>query len=232
MVGGWMGTHLAAETLPRTRSMRGAAVTGAAILAAVAGYCLYTVPQPGVQANVTLENARSEPGQRMVNATVRLDPPTAADRAEWLTATAWQGGGLVVDRLRETAPGVYHTTRPVPVHGQWKALIRLHDGRSLIALPIYLPADPAIPAAGVAARPHFERAFISDHRVLQREKKQGIPAALTIAAYSVVLALALAILAGLAAGLHRLAVTTGAEPQAEQRKRGRSRRPRWRTRAA
>ena len=234
LVGGWMGSHLAAETLPRTRSMRAAAVTGAAVLAAVTGYCLYTVPEHGVRADVTLANAHSGPGgQRMVNATVRLDPPAAADHAQWLTATAWQGGGLVVDRLRETAPGVYRTTRPIPVHGDWKALIRLHDGRSLTALPIYLPVDPAIPAPGVAAQPHFDRTFVSDHRILQRERKQGTSAALTLAAYSAVLGLALAILAALAAGLHRLAVTTSGETAAARReRRWRPRRSLWRPRAA
>jgi hypothetical protein len=169
----------------------------------------------------------------MVNATVRLDPPGAADHAQWLTATAWQGGGLIVDRLRETAPGVYRTTRPIPVHGDWKALIRLHDGRSLTAVPIYLPVDPAIPAPGVAAEPHLNRAFVSDHRILQRERKQGTSAALTVAAYSAVLGLALAILAALAAGLHRLAVTAGGTPAAARRERGRRpRQLRWRARAA
>ena len=59
----------------------------------------------------------------------------------------------------------------MPVHGDWKTLVRLHDGRSLTAVPIYLPADPAIPAPGVPAQPHFDRTFVSDHRILQREAK-------------------------------------------------------------
>ena len=47
--------------------------------------------------------------------TVRFDPPSAVADAEWLTVTAWQGGGrLVVDRLRARGDGVYATTRPIP----------------------------------------------------------------------------------------------------------------------
>jgi hypothetical protein len=231
LVGGWIGARLSAETLPRTPSLRAAAVAGATVLAAVAGYCLYTVPEQGIRADVTLADTESSGGNRMVNATVRLDPPTAADDAEWLTATAWQGGGLVVDHLRQMGPGVYRTTRPIPVHGDWKALIRLHDGRSLTAVPVYLPEDPAIPAPKVAAASSFDRTFTSDRRILQREAKDGTSPALTVVAYSAVLGLALAILAALAFGLHRLAVTTGPEPRPAQPAR-RLRRPHWRTRAA
>ena len=79
-------------------------------------------------------------------------PADGADDAEWLTATAWQGGGLVVDRLERVAPGVYRTTEPIPVNGDWKTMIRLHRGNALTALPVYLPEDPAIPVEGVPAR--------------------------------------------------------------------------------
>ena len=85
---------------------------------------------------------------RTVSARVALDPPNAANDARWLTATAWQGGGLVVNRLERVGPGIYRTTTPIPVHGKWKAMLRLHTGNSLEAIPIYLPRDAAIPAAG------------------------------------------------------------------------------------
>jgi hypothetical protein len=35
----------------------------------------------------------------------------------------------------------------VPVDGDWKTLLRLHDGRTLAATPVFLPADAAIDAA-------------------------------------------------------------------------------------
>ena len=231
LVGGWIGARLSGDTLPRTGSLRAAAVAGAAVLACAAGYSLYMVPDHGIRADVTLADAQPG-GDRSVDATVRLDPPGAADGAEWLTATAWQGGGLVVDRLHRTGPGVYRTTRPIPVHGEWKTLIRLHDGRSLTAVPVYLPEDPAIPAPEVAATSSFDRTFTSDRRILQREAKDGTSPALTVVAYAVVLGLALAILAALAAGLHRLAVTGEAEGRHPRPARSRQRRLLWRTRAA
>jgi len=51
---------------------------------------------------------------RTVRADVTLSPRAAAAAAEWLTATAWQGDGLVVDRLERVGPGRYRTTEPSP----------------------------------------------------------------------------------------------------------------------
>jgi len=146
-----------------------------------------------------------------VNADVRLSPAGAADDAEWLTVTAWQGDGLVVDRLREVGPGRYRTTEPIPVHGNWKALIRLHHGNSLTAVPVFLPRDQAIPAKAVPAGDGFTRSFVADHQILQREQKAAAPG-LAVAAYLVVVAIALALLALLVWGLHRLA-SGGASPR-------------------
>ena len=52
----------------------------------------------------------------------RRDAPSGSSRparqrdAAWLQVTAWQGGGLVVDRL-EPAGGGWRTTRPIPLDG-------------------------------------------------------------------------------------------------------------------
>ena len=89
--------------------------------------------------------------------------------------TAWQGGGLVVDRLERVGPGRYRTTEPIPVHGNWKALVRLHAGNSLTALPVFLPEDKAIPAREVPATASFTRDFVPDHEILQREQKAAAP---------------------------------------------------------
>ena len=140
---------------------------------------------------------------------------------QWLTATAWQGGGLVVDRLERIGPGVYRTTRPIPVHGDWKALIRLHDGRSLTAVPIYLPDDPAIPAPRRRRAGRFQRTFVSDQQD-PPARGERVVARRDGGRLRVVLAIALAILAVLAAGLHRLAATTPDAPQPGPR---RARRP-------
>jgi len=203
-IGAWIGTHLSPTLRPRSPQLRRAAVCSAAVLAALVGYGLYTPTQEGVSAQVALRDVGNGPG-REVEATVRMSPPDAAAEAEWFDVTAWQGGGLVVAPLERTAPGVYRSTEPIPVYGNWKAMIRLHDGNSLTALPIYLPRDEAIPVGETPAAAQFTRSFTDEHQLLQRESKGG-PAFLTALAYSVVTGIALSLLALLAWALHRLAV--------------------------
>ena len=61
-------------------------------------------------------------------------------------------------------------------------MVRLQTGNQILAAPIYLPEDTAIPAPEVPARAAFTRAFVSDHQVLQREQKQDVPGWLTTVA--------------------------------------------------
>ena len=124
-----------------------------------------------------------------MKAAVTLQPSDGADDAEWLTVTAWQGNGLVLDRLERVGPGRYASTKPIPVHGTWKTMIRLHRGRSLTTVPVFLPRDAAIPAKEVPAASRFTRTFAADHEVLQREQKAAAPW-LTGTAYAVVVAIA------------------------------------------
>jgi hypothetical protein len=203
-IGAWIGTHLSSIPSARPPLLRRAAVCSAAVLAALVAYGLYTPTQEGISAQVALHEVGGT-GGREVEATVRLDPPDAAAEAEWFDVTAWQGGGLVVAALERTGPGVYRSTEPIPVHGNWKAMIRLHDDSSLTALPIYLPSDEAIPVGEVPAPAQFTRAFEDEHQLLQREAKGG-PALLTALAYSTVAGIALSLLALLAWALHRLSV--------------------------
>jgi hypothetical protein len=214
-IGAWIGTHLSPEPLAeRSPLLRRAAVCSAVIVGALVGYGLYTSPQGGVSAQVALHEVGGSAG-REVEATVRMTPPDAAADAEWFDVTAWQGGGLVVDPLEPLDDGVYRTTEPIPVHGNWKAMIRLHEGNSLTALPIYLPRDTAIPVGEVPAPAHFTRSFGSEHKLLQREQKGGSPV-LVVLAYSVVAAITLSLLALLAWALHRLAV--GMQPSPQRRR--------------
>jgi hypothetical protein len=192
-VGGWLGARLSAD---RTRSLRYAGVAAAVAIFAMTGYGLRSSGDQGVRASVSI----APDG----NAVVRVDPRDAADDANWLTATSWQGGGLVVDRLERVSPGVYRTTAPMPLDGDWKTMIRLHAGDALTALPVYLPADPAIPVEGVAARPELERAFGDEVKLLQRERKTDVAGWLWGVAYAAVLAIALAFLAALIWGVHRV----------------------------
>ncbi|HET9592815.1 MAG TPA: hypothetical protein VFP17_07855 [Solirubrobacterales bacterium] len=214
-LGAWIGTHLSPEPTPeRSPLLRRAAVCSAIVVAALVGYGLYTSPQQGVSAQVALHDVGGKDG-REVEATIRLHPSDAASGAEWFDVTAWQGGGLVVDPLEKVADGVYRTTEPIPVHGNWKTMVRFHKGNSLTALPIYLPRDAAIPVGEVPAPAHFTRSFGSEHKLLQREQKGGSPA-LVVLAYSTVAAITLALLALLAWGLHRLSV--GLRPAPRRRR--------------
>ncbi len=218
MIGAWAGTRLASDEIARVPALRPAAVLGAVVVAALTLFALHKPALPGTSAQVALTNVTQGPN-RTVNADVRLTPASAGDGAEWLTVTAWQGGGLVVDRLRRLGPGHYRTTQPIPVHGDWKALVRLHKGNTLNGLPIYLPRDSAIPAQEVPAAASFTRPFSADHKILQREQK-GASGGLWAVAYALVAAIALGLLTLLAWGLHRLAASArrggGGEPPARR----------------
>jgi hypothetical protein len=211
VLGGLTGRALLPEAAPRQRSPRGlvpAAWAGAFIALAVA---LPTSANTDYTATVTLTEASPAPN-RAVYAEVRLDPPNAADNATWFNLTAWQGGtgtfsgpitGQWIVPLHEVSPGVWRSTTPVPVYGKWKTLLRLGTVNSLQAVPVYLPEDPAIPAEGVAATPHFTRSFVPDQEILQRESVGGSPA-LKRAAYVGLGILGLVWIAAVAFGLRRL----------------------------
>ena len=214
MVGAWLGERLASDRLERTRALRTGAVVGAVTIFAVVGFALNKPPVEGVTAQVTLE--RSGPGR--ATPTVRLDPPSAAEGAEYLNVTSWQGGGLELQALNPTGePGTYTTDDPVPITGDWKSLIRISRGNTLSAVPIYLPADEAIPAPEVPATASFERPFVADHVILQREQKDAA-SWLTAFAYLAVAAIALALLVLIVWALHRLAVAV--EPARQTRSVG------------
>lgn len=213
LIGALLGTALASDRVARPRGAGVALACSALVIAAAAGYGLHTEAQPGTSATVALTDVRGGP-ERAVAARITLHPRSSAGDVQWLTVTAWQGHGFVLDRLQRVGEGVYRTTKPIPVHGKWKAMIRLHRGHSLEGVPIYLPSDPAIPAAEVPAARSFTRAFVTDKKLLQREAKSTSPW-LAAFAYLTVLACALALLALLGWGLRRLAMVDAARAYAE-----------------
>ncbi len=101
---------------------------------------------------------------------VRLTPPDAADEARWFQVSAWQGGGLVLADLDRIGAGHYRTRQPVPVDGKWKTLIRLHRGGELMAVPVFLPADPEIDESEISAIDRTQ-AFASETKYLLRETR-------------------------------------------------------------
>jgi hypothetical protein len=208
VLGGFIGRALAADGRHAPQQAPRGLLAAAVV---VALFCIaWPLPMTAgspTTATVALRDV-SPPPHRTVAATVRLSPPGAAKNAQWLTVTAWQGGGLVVDRLRKVGDGVYRTSQPIPVYGKWKAMLRMEDGRAVVAVPIYLPTDPAIPAKAVPATSHFARPFVRDKEVLQREAKGG-STAIALIAYVVLLAIVAAWLVSLAFGLRRLQRTAG-----------------------
>jgi hypothetical protein len=205
LIGALIGSTLASDRVERPRGAGIALVGAVAVVVAIVGYGLQTSPGSPKSAHVTLTELQSAP-HRTVSAKIELTPRSAADNADWLTVTAWQGGGkLVVDRLHRIEKGVYRTTKPIPVSGAWKAVLRLHKGNAIDGVPIYLPNDPAIPAVEVPAAASFTRPFTSDKKILQRESKSS-SAALVTGAHLVVLAISAVLLTLLGWGLRRLAL--------------------------
>ena len=203
VVGGAMARSLGDDPAPALPRLDRAALAGAgAVLVAVIAITLPVTEGDPVSATVTTREVSSSP--REVEATVRLDPPDAAEDAEWFDVTAWQGGGSRLVDMEKVGPGTYRTDGPVPVDGTWKAILRLHRGDSIVGMPVFLPEDSAIPAAEVPAPPRFERAFVLDRKNLQREQKDGVAGGLTLGAYLVVLAIASAMIAALGIALARL----------------------------
>ncbi|HEY7951840.1 MAG TPA: hypothetical protein VID70_02565 [Solirubrobacteraceae bacterium] len=209
LAGGVLGGCVG-DALDRGRSAIPACTAPPAWVAGLAGALAIACiawPLPMTAGTPMTATARLTPlsggAHRTVAATFHLSPTSAAEGAQWVTVTAWQGGGLVVDRLRRTAPGVYVSTEPIPVGGKWKTMLRIARGRALDALPIYMPDDPAIPAAEVPAPSTFTRAFVRDKKIMQREAIGG-DLWLAIPAYLLLLAIVTLWIAALAWGLGRL----------------------------
>jgi hypothetical protein len=105
----------------------------------------------------------------------------------------------------KVGPGTYRTTKPIPVYDNWKSTLRLYQGAMAAGLPIFMPADPAIPVKEIQARPRFTRTFLGDKKNPPREQKKGVSPGLTVGAYVIVLGIFTGLIAALAWGLQRFA---------------------------
>jgi hypothetical protein len=141
------------------------------------------MPRPvgDVEAAVTIEPAATQGTTPLADpydqafVDVQLTPASAADEARWFQVSAWQGGGLVLEDLEPVAgePGRYRTTEPVPVDGAWKTIVRLHRGGEIMAVPVFLPADPEIDEPEISA---IDRtmAMEPETRYLLRETRDNV----------------------------------------------------------
>ena len=212
-IGGFVGRAL---TLRGTRLAPAPywALPTAAVALVVVGFLAIPISSGDgtTRASVQLSELAPKNGERRVAATVRMQPPDAADDARWLTMTSWQGkDASVVQRLEQSGPGAYRTTEPVPVDGSWKTILCLHRDDEVLGMPVFLPADPAIPAPEVPATAQIDRAFVLDKKNLQREQKEGVSGIVTTISYLAVGALALALLTLLVWALRRVRTRLGGD---------------------
>ena len=176
-------------------------------------------------ATVKLTDLQSPPGQRKVSADVQINPPDlVSDHPDWLTILSWQGKmqndrGLQIDRLKKVGPGHYVSTQPIPVWGEWKTLLRVQDGRTLTAVPIWAPADKAIPVPEIPAQATSTRPFVLEVTILQRERDPGVPAWLFTAGGIVVLVFTLIVITALTWGAGRINAADTAPKQPVQENR-------------
>ncbi len=192
--------------LPARRVGRTIVVASVVVLsAAVANGLHATVPKDASASfALTQVGTAAEPE---VTARVTIDRGVIEGDPTWVQITAWQGGGagVVTDNLRRTGDDTYESTGPVPVGGNWKTLLRVQDGRTLAAVPIYLPADGPLGAEELPAEATFTRDFVPEIDILQRERTDEHPAWIWAAANMVVLLCSLAIILGICVSVSRVA---------------------------
>lgn len=190
-------------------SRRVAATILVATLIAIAGAAANgldaTVPK-NARATVALTQV-GMPDKPEAIAKVEVSPANLIDpHPTYVAILAWQGGGegVVVDRLHRTGPNTWESTKPVPTYGNWKTLLRVQDGRTMTAVPIYMAHDRALGAPEIPAAAHFTRTFQPEIELLQRERSFDAPAWLWGAANIVVLICSLGVILGLARSTSRI----------------------------
>jgi hypothetical protein len=218
------GMALTGQKLPgRAFGITAVALTVLVIGGAVANGLHIHVPKEDT-ATIKLADLPSQPGQRMVSADVQITPPNLlSDHPDWLTILSWQGRmwndrGLEIDHLKKVGPGHYVSTQPIPVWGEWKTLLRVQDGRMMTAVPIWAPADDAIPVPEIPAKAVSTRPFVLEVSILQRERDPSVPAWLFTAGGIVVLCFTLTVITALTWGAGRInaADTAPKQPVEEQ----------------
>jgi hypothetical protein len=152
------------DTKPVARPL--VVVAGLAILVCLA------IPMPRSVGNVQAAVHITDRAGGFANVHVTLTPANAADHARFFQAGAWQGGGLELANMKKTGPGEYVSEQRIPLYGRWKAMLRLHRGGELMAVPLFLPADPEIHKPEISAVDRT-MAFQPEGKYLLREQHGG-----------------------------------------------------------
>jgi hypothetical protein len=221
--GAMVGMVLTDQRLPaRAIGIGLVTLTVLVIGGATANGLRYDVPE-NATATMTLTDVPGTGDKRMVTADVRINPPDLiSEDPNWVSVLGWQGGvandtGRVTDHLERVGPGHYRSTQPVPVWGSWKTLLRVHDGRILAAVPVFLAADPGIGVPETPAEATMTRPFVAEITILQRERSPDTPQVLWLIGCLIVLVCTLVLIAGLTWGAGRINNTapSGSKPELE-----------------
>jgi hypothetical protein len=220
--GAMFGLVVSSQRLPSRALCIGLVVLAVlAIGGATANGLRYKVPESATATMVLTDVPGSSSGQRQVMVDVQVTPANLiSDHPNWVSILAWQGHlenqrGEVVENLDKVGPGHYRTTAPVPVWGTWKTMLRVHDGRTLTAAPIYLAGDPGIGAKEVPAEAKMTRPFVAEITILQRERSPETPQVLWLIGCLIVLFCTLVLIGGLTWGAGRISRSeeTGSEAE-------------------
>jgi hypothetical protein len=142
-----LGTAFATAILRERGVMRPAVI--AVAFAMVLFSLAWALPRKG--SDVTAQVSLRHVGSSKVIVTAHLEPANAADHARWFQTMSWQGGGFEVANMKQTQPGVWVSSKAMPVGGPWKTMLRLHRGAEMSAIPIWMPGDLAIGAPEIPA---------------------------------------------------------------------------------
>ena len=223
VAGGLVGAMLALGLDRRLPGRRTTALLFTGSLLAVAGCAangLVETTPSGLGGRLAVDDVSGTDGDRVARVTLTFDRPPVDGSAAWLTMTGWQGGagstdpGLYVEPMQRVGAATY-VARDVPVSGTWKTMVRLHDGRALAALPVYLPEDTAIDEPELPATDGATRLMGDEELVLQRELEDDVPGWLWLVAGLAVLACSVVLAAALGWGVGRFA---RAVPPSRQRR--------------
>jgi hypothetical protein len=209
------------DLVPQRRAFGSGAAIALLALAGIAGDQDYS---SGGTVTTTISEARqvkpavgAAPDQgpvREATLTVAFADIAEAEGSSYVSTVAWQGGGMISDQMEKIAPGVYRTTRAIPLGGAWKTIVRLQSGRRLLAAPVQLPGDPGIPV-GSHVNPGTETLQLkTEQQYLQRERKRDVPASLWLPAMIGVLGLMGTFSIGLGFATARVGLRTTREPAA------------------
>jgi len=161
----------------------GGAVAALGLLAVIGVFAVHVAPKTeGVgEADVTIGQVSD--GRAPVEIAVS---DGLVEDAYWFECMSWQGGGQIRSQVERIGVNQYRCEDPMPVTGSWKTLVRLQMPVHVeVALPIYMPADEAVPVEAYEAV-SGPRPFQKEKDILQREVKKGVNTGLWTVAYLVV----------------------------------------------